>query len=139
MKNEFEEQQTQRAQCVYAALCKLPHDEAGVDAYQRKVNEAIREYLDADSIWRFASLCIKDAKAIMASEGGISRTSNDPKQQDKVVVRECWDAWQKRPEIYEGKAAFARDMRDKFPNLKSQVVIERWCRLWELETKTSPS
>ena len=135
MKSEFEEQQTQRAQCVYTVLCKLPRDEGGVDAYRRNVNKAIHEHLDADSIWRFAALCVNDARTIMASEGGISRTNNDPKQRDKVLVRECWDKWQERPADYKGKAEFARDMREKFPNLKSQPVIEGWCRNWECEKK----
>jgi len=46
-------------------------------------------------------------------------------------VRQCWDEWQKQPDRYSGKAAFARDMLDKFENLKSQPVIEGWCRAWE--------
>lgn len=63
-----------------------------------------------------------------------ARYLNDPKQKDKAMVRECWDAWQQHPDNYKGKAAFARDMRDKFPNLESQPVIEGWCRAWERKT-----
>ena len=59
------------------------------------------------------------------------KLANDPKQKDKATVRECWDDWQKQPTRYRSKAAFARDMREKFPRLESQPVIERWCREWE--------
>ena len=69
-----------------------------------------------------------------ASKAAIKRHAKDPKQADKALVRECWDDWQKQPDRYNGKAAFARDMRDKFPNLKSQPVIEGWCRAWGNET-----
>ena len=62
------------------------------------------------------------------------KLAKDPKQKDKVLVRECWDAWKNEPDRYKGKAAFARDMRDKFPNLESQPVIEGWCRTWERES-----
>lgn len=62
-----------------------------------------------------------------------ARHANDPKQESKAMVRECWDAWKIEPSRYKGKAAFAKDMRDKFPNLESQPVIERWCRNWEQE------
>lgn len=69
-----------------------------------------------------------------AHSAALARHAKDPKQADKLLVRECWDDWQKVPARYHGKAAFARDMRDKFPNLKSQPVIEGWCRQWERET-----
>ena len=71
--------------------------------------------------------------------GAKNKLANDPKQRDKAIVRECWELWQKQPNSYGGKAAFARDMRDKFPNLESQPVIEGWCRVWERESKPSPS
>jgi hypothetical protein len=59
----------------------------------------------------------------------------DPKQAAKQHVRECWELWQKEPARYAGKAAFARDMLSKYEDLKSQPVIEGWCRDWE----SSPS
>lgn len=68
--------------------------------------------------------------------GAQKRHAKDPKQADKALVRECWDDWQKQPDRYKGKAAFARDMRDKFPNLQSIPVIEGWCRVWEGERTT---
>jgi len=60
-----------------------------------------------------------------------ARHATDPKQKDKALVRECWVEWQKEPSRYKTKAAFARDMLDKFESLKSQPVIEGWCREWE--------
>ncbi len=68
-----------------------------------------------------------------ARSGGLAKLANDPKQKDKAMVRECWDAWQKQPNRYKDKAEFGRDMLEKFPNLKSQQVLGRWCRLWEEE------
>lgn len=66
--------------------------------------------------------------------GANAKLAADPKQKAKALIRECWDDWQKDPVRYKSKAAFARDMRDKFPNLESQPVIEGWCRLWERKT-----
>lgn len=52
----------------------------------------------------------------------------------KAHVRELWKIWQDDPGRYKGKAAFARDMLDKYPDeLTSQPVIERWCRDWKKE------
>lgn len=69
-----------------------------------------------------------------------ARLKNDPKQAAKQKVKECWDAWQSKPNQYKSKSAFARDMLDKFPHeeggevgLESQRVIERWCKEWESE------
>jgi len=70
-----------------------------------------------------------------AQRAVLKKISTDPKQAAKATVRECWIDWQKRPDIYKGKAAFAKAMLDKFPDvLESQPVIERWCRAWERET-----
>lgn len=71
-----------------------------------------------------------------ARAGARSMLAKDPKQQDKALVKQCWDEWQKSPDRYEGKAAFSRDMLDKFENLKSQQVIARWCLLWERGNNT---
>jgi hypothetical protein len=60
---------------------------------------------------------------------------HDPKQRNKAFVRDCWEAWQKHPSNYKGKAAFARDMLDKCEHLESTKTIEDWCRRWEAETK----
>jgi hypothetical protein len=76
----------------------------------------------------------KDSVSSYARKAVAKKLADDPKQKDKALVRECWDAWKNEPDRYKGKAAFARDMRDKFPNLDSQPVIEGWCRTWERES-----
>jgi hypothetical protein len=67
----------------------------------------------------------------LASYAAKKRYEKDDKQADKRFVFECWSEWRKNPGSYKSKAAFARDMQDKFPNLESQKVIEDWCRQWE--------
>jgi hypothetical protein len=110
-----------------AALFKLIQTEWTVEEHE------IEKYIDSESIYDFLELVLEHADSTRARLKAIKKHATDPKQADKTLVRECWAAWQKEPERYEGKADFARDMRDKFPNLKSQPVIEGWCRKWERE------
>ena len=56
---------------------------------------------------------------------------NDPKQNEKKFVFECWQEWQIKPNQYKSKANFARNMLDKCEHLTSQKKIEDWCRFWE--------
>jgi hypothetical protein len=60
-----------------------------------------------------------------------TRKETDPKHQDKLNVYACWKLWRGKPSNYTSKAAFARDMREKYQNLISTKVIEDWCRKWE--------
>jgi hypothetical protein len=78
----------------------------------------------ADALWSAEWI------SAVASRGGMARHLNDPRRREKQMVRECWDAWQREPARYSGKAAFARDMLQKVEHLKSQPVIEAWCREW---------
>lgn len=55
----------------------------------------------------------------------------DPRQEEKKFVLECWREWRKLPDKYRSKAEFARDMIDKCEHLVSPKVIEDWCRAWE--------
>ncbi len=82
---------------------------------------------------------VMEAHSARAALGAKKMLSNNTKQKEKLAVRGCWDAWHKSPEKYKSKAAFARDMRDKFESLESQPVIENWCRIWAKEAKTSAS
>ncbi|MEN9902549.1 MAG: hypothetical protein RL651_1213 [Pseudomonadota bacterium] len=68
-------------------------------------------------------------KAAIASYTKNSKRAS--KQAAKAGVREWWERWQSDPSMYEGKAAFARVMCDKFPVLESTQVIERWCTKWQ--------
>ncbi len=101
---------------------------------------ALRDRLQPPTrVVRAIDLAIKFAGKVRAKLAVQGKLAKDPKQKDKVMVRDCWDAWQRRPDSYNGKAEFARDMREKFPKLKSQAVIERWCRIWEREIITQPA
>ena len=55
---------------------------------------------------------------------------SDGKQAAKSEIRTEWEKWQKNPKLYKGKAAFARAMLDRYTNLESHRVIERWCKDW---------
>jgi hypothetical protein len=73
----------------------------------------------------------------LATRGVAAKLQNDPRQSEKQLVKDCWKMWQEDSSRYKGKAAFARDMLGKYENLKSQPVIEGWCRDWEVEAKRS--
>lgn len=79
---------------------------------------------------------VNTQKRSLAKSGAEAKLDNDPKQQEKEFVRECWNEWQKNPERYEGKTAFARDMLTKCDALKNQNVIVRWCGAWEKKNST---
>jgi hypothetical protein len=94
----------------------------------------IEKYITEDSIYHLLELAVSDAASTKARLSAIKMHATNPKQKEKAMVKECWCDWQKEPDRYKGKAAFARDMREKFLNLESQPVIEGWCRAWERET-----
>ena len=98
------------------------------------LQEHIEKYIDEDSIYFLLELAVADAASTKARLNAIKMHAANPKQRDKGLVRECWDDWQKLPERYAGKAEVARDMLAKFETLKSQPVIEGWCRAWERKT-----
>lgn len=75
------------------------------------------------------------ARVILAREAARARHAADPRQSERLAVKECWKLWQQDPSRYSGKAAFARDMLQKFEALKSEAVIAGWCRDWEREHK----
>ena len=118
----------------------------GLILFERLVQAETDKVSYEDYFWLHEQLC-ECAHHIAASQNrervarraAIAKLANDPKQKEKVLVRECWDAWKNRPDSYKGKAAFALDMLKKWESLKSQRVIEGWCRMWERETKTSLS
>lgn len=78
---------------------------------------------------------VKKIRSEQGRRGAAGKLANDKngKQAAKQNVRECWEAWQQKPEPYKSKSAFARAMLDKYGELGSQRVIERWCKEWESE------
>ena len=71
------------------------------------------------------------ARRQLAYTGAIEKLKKDPKQKEKLFVKQCWDTWQDKPSSYPSKAEFSRDMLTKCEHLKSQKKIEDWCREWE--------
>jgi len=76
-----------------------------------------------------------EANSKKAAQNAAKRHANDPRQDDKSFVLDCWKFWQEKPQQYKSKAAFARAMLDKCEHLVSQKKIEDWCRQWELAFK----
>lgn len=115
------------------------------------VGESIRHRLnnDRDVAWRkicdaqmfvgllIGSLPTDDQRAgahiEVSRKGGLARHAKDPKQREKAFIRQCWTDWQRTPDAYKSKAAFARDMLDKCEHLMSTKQIEDWCREWDKE------
>lgn len=83
-----------------------------------------------------ASARLQRARSEFSALGAIERHKRDPKQTDKIFVKECWLAWRANKSTYKGKAPFARDMLQKCENLQSTKVIEDWCREWEKQAET---
>lgn len=66
-----------------------------------------------------------------SSKGAAARHANDPKQEAKRHVYECWKDWQAGIRDYKGPTAFARDMLAKWEGvLVNQETIVGWCREW---------
>lgn len=93
--------------------------------------QSMKLAVDIFSAKKIDAAMIKKIRTEMGKEGGAANLQNNIKQKEKQLVRECWEEWKKQPVRYTSAAAFARDMLDKYENLKSQVVIARWCRDWE--------
>lgn len=75
------------------------------------------------------------SKAI-ARKGALAMLANDPRQQAKQFVFECWHEWRAGKTTYTSQAAFARDMLSKWEGvLVSQPSIEAWCRQWKKENE----
>ena len=89
----------------------------------------------------------KNAISKKMSEYAKMRLLNDPKQAEKLFVKESWDAWKSNPQQYKYNTTFATAMLDKFrpddpeeegKHLSSVKKITEWCTQWERE-KIAPS
>ena len=67
----------------------------------------------------------------MKQSAANQKWAKDPKTHEKSLVKECWLEWQKDKSRYKTQISFAKDMLDKFTNLTSTKVIERWCSEWK--------
>ncbi|SSW66661.1 hypothetical protein AVE30378_02200 [Achromobacter veterisilvae] len=97
----------------------------------------LRVQADSFDAWNNAYDCARedpdlqsDLRRAQARAGALAKLSADPKQRDKALVRECWQAWQAKPESYPSQAAFARDMLTKCAHLVNTRTVEDWCREW---------
>lgn len=78
---------------------------------------------------------IQDHHSDFARKGAAIKLENSDKQIAKQSVRNRWDDWQASPNLYKGKAEFARNMLANHKKLESAEVIARWCREWSLMEK----
>ena len=92
----------------------------------RQLLRATEEYGVYMSLQRYAS-----TRSIQTRMAANKKLSIDPKQAAKKEVLALWEEWKKAPERYKSQSAFARDMLDKFDALRSQSVVEGWCRVWK--------
>ena len=125
---------------AYGYVCVFHFLERWFDAHSRGRSDSslLLAQLSEQILYMFSAgphdpKSIGDLRTAFAKQGAAAKLSRSPQQQEKQLVRDCWDTWQQRPATYKGKAAFARDMLSKCESLKSPRVIERWCREWELE------
>ena len=118
-------------------LKKIRQSDAGdiVFGSPLKAHGALAELLKPELVLAFSS-GEKQQKTTQAKNGARAKLANDPKQAAKTLVREHWDAWQRKPDNYKNKTAFAKVMMDKYESLDNQNVIVRWCGAWEKENST---
>lgn len=101
----------------------------------RNSNQTVREFAKtrADDL-------IRVDRTKQAKKSAQAKNEKDPKQGEKKIVKECWEAWQIKPEQYSNKTNFATAMIDKFrpdnpadedKHLSSVKKITEWCTLWE--------
>ncbi|QUN44126.1 hypothetical protein [Burkholderia cenocepacia] len=98
---------------------------------RRTMTEASRRSGNLDDVQNVERL---QAEALSKRQSTLAKKRHskpDAKQAAKSSVRELWGLWRTSPEKYKNKSEFAKDMLDKFPDLKSDEVIKRWMRNWE--------
>lgn len=109
--------------------CMLSIDEALYHLSLGDFSNSILTFGHAQSLFgqalgRCAAAFGKGSLHLNARLGAAAKLKNDPKQALKLKVRECWEDWQKQPSRYRGNAAFARDMLDKFEDLRRPPGFE---------------
>jgi hypothetical protein len=124
---------------------RLARAEAMQEQLRDLLSDAVRQKLQADFVNDLALHVLKELPSAIASHSAKaraqSRYANDPKQDSKRLVRECWDNWQANLSLYKSQAAFARDMMTKFGvevggNLESEATItNKWIPAFKRETQ----
>lgn len=70
------------------------------------------------------------------------RHDNDPKQEAKQFVKECWKQWKIKPVRYSSQTAFANDVLTKVainkngdPIISFDTIVKKWIPDWTKEKK----
>jgi hypothetical protein len=85
---------------------------------------------------------LQKARSDLAMRAAIERHRQDPKQAAKQLVKECWYAWQMRPELYRSQSVFATDMLTKVaadtagnPIISHDTIVKKWIPEWSKSRK----
>lgn len=113
-----------------AVLASLDDSHESVVASMLEAKWMVDQLFVDDRVARAAITLSARRESDRARQRARKRHELDPKQAAKMFVLDCWRAWQAVPTTYVSKAAFARDMLDKQPDLVSTQVVERWAREW---------
>ncbi|MBU3543767.1 hypothetical protein ICN49_02420 [Polynucleobacter sp. MWH-Mekk-B1] len=115
------------------ALCNLVQIDQSIGRGESKY--LVEQFYDVMESRSLANYCFGWESMVRENSESAKRKASlryrkDPKQLDKVNVKECWDLWQADPRRYKNKTTFANDMLGKFESLTSEKVITDWCREW---------
>jgi len=122
-----------------AVLHSLDDDSARMSACLLDAAWLVDQVESQERHERDARALLKRLERARASDRAKLRHARDPKRKARDFVRECWENWRRSPATYPSASAFARAMLDKQPDLlTSEVVVSRWVRGWDRETKAEP-
>lgn len=137
LKGEFPESVFEGLAATYLYICLREIDAALLWVKVDECELAVRHAIHATNALAGAqamdseSEVGRDARARLAKSAVLSRYKDDPKQQEKRFVRDCYQKWRDNGGPYRSKAEFARDMLQKCSHLTSQKKIEDWVRQWD--------
>lgn len=120
--------------CLTAAYLKLAYHARSKNQPKAIIwlFEALRNSMRIEG-FVYGTIHKDEFNRLRLGEAARKRHKLDPKYEAKREVRGLWNLWKREPARYKSKSAFARDMLDKYAELGSQRVIERWCKEWESE------
>jgi len=97
-----------------------------------EITKGLLEYINP-SLVKLIELTQKATKSEAGRKAAMASHASGPKTDAKRAVKELWQEWQADPRRYRSVASFARDMLNKFDELRSQPVVEGWAREWKRE------
>ncbi|MDB5853258.1 MAG: hypothetical protein JWR22_1299 [Herminiimonas sp.] len=88
------------------------------------------------------STSLQQARSEIGLAGALERYRDDPKQEAKKFIKECWIEWQRDSGKYPKQSAFASDMLTKIPTDKDgspiisfDTIVKKWIPIWTRESK----